>query len=342
MQLRYEQIEQHLQKSLAPLYLISGDVPLLVQETADAIRQAAYQQGFTSRQVFHVEAGFSWQAFTQAADMYSLFSTKELLEIRLYNASPGDSGSKALQRYAERLPKDKLLIITSEKIDASTQKTHWFQALAKTGVYIAIWPIEQAQLPHWIAGRLAKAGLKAEPDAIRLLAERSENNLLAAMQSIEKLHLLYGQEKISLTAMTDAIADSARFDVFALSDTIIQGNGIRIIRMLNNLHQEGIEATLILWALTRELRLLINLLQATTQGILLERAFQEQRIWDKRKPLLRAALHRHTISSLQTLLQLANTADKIIKGMLPGNVWLLLEQIALGIGGVMVVNASKL
>jgi hypothetical protein len=47
-------------RRLAPVYVVSGDDPLLCQEAADAIRGAARQQGFDERQVFSADANFDW------------------------------------------------------------------------------------------------------------------------------------------------------------------------------------------------------------------------------------------------------------------------------------------
>ena len=52
MQLKPEQLAQHLKKGLAPIYFIYGDELLLVQEAADAIRAAARAQGYSEREVF--------------------------------------------------------------------------------------------------------------------------------------------------------------------------------------------------------------------------------------------------------------------------------------------------
>ena len=66
MKLAPAQLAKHLQGALAPVYIISGDDPLLCQEAADAIRAAARQQGFDERQVFAADASFDWGTLLQA------------------------------------------------------------------------------------------------------------------------------------------------------------------------------------------------------------------------------------------------------------------------------------
>ena len=58
MKIRAEQLQSHLSKELLPVYVISGDEPLLAQESADAVRLAARNKGFSGREVFHGEGKF--------------------------------------------------------------------------------------------------------------------------------------------------------------------------------------------------------------------------------------------------------------------------------------------
>lgn len=331
MQLRHEQLTAHLQKQLAPLYLVSGDVPLLVQESCDAIRTAARNQGYAERQVFYVEASFSWQNLLSAADSYSLFSSKQLLELRVNGSTLGDAGHKALQTYVARLPTDKILLIIMGKLESSALRTNWFQALANAGVALQIWPIDKPQLPRWIAERLKVAGLHVEPAGIQLLADYAEGNLLAAQQEIEKLSLIFGAGTIKTDDIADAINDSARFDVFALSDAALQGDRKRTLRILGGLKDEGIEPILVLWALVRELRSLVAQAHALARGGSLDKIMQEQRVWEKRKPLVRSALQRHPLKKLQQLLLQAGNIDRIVKGLDQGNTWNALEDLGLAI-----------
>jgi DNA polymerase-3 subunit delta len=79
MQLKPEQIDAHLRKQLAAVYFISGDEPLRVMESADAVRAAAREQGYDEREVLTVQAGFDWDALTSQAGNLSLFSQRRII-----------------------------------------------------------------------------------------------------------------------------------------------------------------------------------------------------------------------------------------------------------------------
>lgn len=337
MKLSPAQLGKHLQGALAPVYVISGDEPLLCQEAADALRNACRQQGFAERQVFNAEANFDWGNLLQAGASLSLFAEKRLIELRLPSGKPGDKGAAALLEYLGRPPEDTVLLLSLPKLDGSTQKTKWAKALIEgaSSQFIQIWPVDAHQLPQWIRQRLAQAGLSASPDAVDMIAARVEGNLLAAAQEVEKLKLLAEDNQVDAETVQAAVADSARFDVFGLIDAALNGEAAHALRMLEGLRGEGVETPVILWALARELRLLASLAHQHAQGVPLEKAFASARppVWDKRRPLVSKALQRHSSKRWGHLLLQAQQIDAQIKGQAPGNPWSELALLTLQLAG---------
>ncbi|NMX93564.1 MULTISPECIES: DNA polymerase III subunit delta [unclassified Pseudomonas] len=337
MKLAPAQLAKHLQGSLAPVYIVSGDDPLLCQEAADTIRQAARQQGFDERQVFSADASFDWGTLLQAGASMSLFAEKRLLELRLPSGKPGDKGAAALMEYCSRPAEDTLLLISLPKLDGSAQKTKWGKALVEGAQtqFIQIWPVDSSQLPQWIRQRLSQAGLSATQDAVELIAARVEGNLLAAAQEIEKLKLMAEDGQITVETVQGAVADSARFDVFGLVDAILNGEPAHALRMLEGLRGEGVEPPVILWALARELRVLANIALQYSQGTPLDKCFSQPRppIWDKRKPLMSKALQRHSAQRWAQLLLEAQRIDAQIKGQAAGSPWMSLSRLSLLMSG---------
>ncbi|MEX6503408.1 DNA polymerase III subunit delta [Pseudomonas zhanjiangensis] len=337
MKLNPAQLGKHLQGNLAPVYVVSGDEPLLCQEACDAIRAASRQQNFSERQVFNAEANFDWGNLLQAGASLSLFADKRLLELRLPSGKPGDKGAQALLQYLSRPPEDTVLLISLPKLDGSAQKTKWAKALidGPHSQFLQVWPVDAHQLPQWIRQRLAQAGLSASQEAVEMIAVRVEGNLLAAAQEIEKLKLLAEGGQIDAGTVHAAVADSARFDVFGLIDAALGGESAHALRMLEGLRGEGVEPPVILWALARELRLLANIAQQHGQGVPLDKAFSSARppVWDKRRPLLSKALQRHSAARWAQLLLDAQRIDAQIKGQAAGDPWSGLSLLTLAICG---------
>ena len=321
MRIKPEQLSVALKKSLAPVYFISGDEPLQLGEIADAIRKAAKKAGFENREILSAETGFEWNQLAFTADSYSLFADKKIIDLRLPSGTPGIEGSKALIAYCERLPEDTILLVTAGKIAGSALKTKWLEALDKKGVVIQVWPLEGNDLIRWLQQRAEQRGLHIETEGLRILASRIEGNLLAAAQEIEKLYVLYGTANLSSRQISEAVADSSRYDVFKLMDSVLAGSVGRILKVLSGLRSEGVATPIVLWALTREARLLIKMKLALSQGQNREVVFKNNQIWDKRKQLISNALSQLSDNDLNNILVLSAKADRQIKGQESGDAW---------------------
>jgi len=346
MRLKPEQIGAALQKGLAPVYFISGDEPLQLGEVADAVRAAARKAGYDSREVLVADAGFSWHELAESAGSLSIFDDKKIIDLRLPSGTPGAEGSKALIAYCERLSpgmacmpqasrelarrtEDTLLLITAAKMAGASLKSRWFQALDKAGCVIQVWPLDGQDLIRWLQQRMQQRGLQAETEGLKILASRIEGNLLAAAQEIEKLYVLYGEGRLSNQQIFDAVADSSRFDVFKLMDSVLAARVGRIFKILSGLRAEGVAAPVVLWALTREARVLIRIKQALAQGQNRAAVFKNNQIWDKRQQLVSDALSRLGDSDLNSILTLSAKADRQIKGQQQGEPWETLLAVCL-------------
>ncbi len=333
-QLRPDQLAAHLARQLAPAYLLHGDEPLQMAECADAVRARARESGCAERLVFNVDAGFDWDRLAAAAGNLSLFAERRLLEVRLPGGKPGDKGARALREYAAAPPDDAVLLILSGKLEKQARSSQWVKALESAGVGIAIRPVEPARLPAWIGQRMKTRGMRPTAEALQLLAERVEGNLLACHQEIEKLYLLHGAVDIDAGQVADAVTDSARFDLFALIDAALAGQPARVYRMATGLRAEGVEPPLVLWALGRELPALVRMAGDLRRERNLPALLARYRVWDKRKEVVGGALTRLSRPTLEALLRRLAHVDRVAKGRAPGNAWDELVQLLLGVAGI--------
>jgi DNA polymerase-3 subunit delta len=334
MQLKPEQIDAHLRKQLAPIYFISGDEPLRVMEAADAIRAAAREQGYDERDVLTAQAGFDWDSLMSEAGNLSLFSQRRVIDLRLPTGKPGADGSKALRAYAERPPEDTLLLVTAGKLDPAARKSKWVQALDKPGVVVFVWPLKGQEFNAWVAQRMRQRGLQPTADAVTLLSERVEGNLLACVQEIEKLYLLQGEGEVDAGAILALVADNARYDVFGLLDSALAGKAARCVRMLQGLQAEGLVPQIVIWALARELRQLTAMAGSLASGQPVQAVLSQYRVWPaERKSLVAAALRRLSVTQCNALLQHCARVDRISKGQGAGSAWDELLQLTLKLAG---------
>jgi len=333
MKIPFQQLNTQLSKALSTVYFVTGDEPFQLDEACRMIRAAAQQQGFSERQIFHVDRSFDWSLLKAESNNLSLFAEKKLIELRIPTAKPGREGTKALQEYTECLPEDTILLISAGKLEAAQTKSKWLKSLEQAGVLLQIWPIEIGRLPQWIQQRLNLRGLSAPADAIKILADRIEGNLLAADQEFEKLLLLYGEGELSIEQIQSAVSDSARYDIFSFADATLSGDPERVAKLVFGLKAEGVEAVLMLWALQREIRSLYRIQEEMFSGSNLNSAMAAQRVWDKRKPLISRAIQRGSLTKSRKWLHQCQQLDRIIKGQRAGKAWDELLELALQVAG---------
>ncbi len=333
MDLRLNQLPVHLERTLAPIYVIHGDEPLLAIEAGDAIRAAARKAGCDERELLMVEQGFKWDAFMMANANLGLFGGRKLVDLRMPTGKPGVEGAKALEAYAANPNPDHVTLITMGKVDRATQSSAWFSALAAAGVTVAVYPLERVELPQWIAARLARQKQRVARETLAFLADRCEGNLFAAQQEIEKLGLLLPEGELAHDAVEHAVADVARFDVFQLSEAWLDGDAARALKILAALKAEGEGIQLLLWQLGEDLHALASVLEAVAGGTPLATAVRSARVWGKRQGALERAAKRVRPAEVMPLLRALARLDALSKGIGRGDAWDELTAVALTLAG---------
>ena len=312
MKLPVEQVSKHLKNGLAPIYLISGDEPLQVQEVSDAIRKEAKEQGFDERDVLHVDSDFRWSDLKSVSSNLSLFSQKRLIDLRLGSAKTGREGSAALVAYCDNLDPDTLLLIQCAKLDKSQTQSKWVKTIEKAGVFVQAWPLDLAKTQAWIKKRLRSYKLQADDDVIHWLAMMVEGNLLAAHQEVEKLALLFPEGHLSIEQMMDAVEDNSRYTTFVLADAVLLGDVDRAIRILQNLRLEGVNEIQILWALSKDIQTItwFRALAAKRENTQIALSG----VWPSRRSLIERAANRHPYPAWKSLTMACARLDALLKG----------------------------
>jgi DNA polymerase-3 subunit delta len=335
LRLRAEQLPATLARGLAGFYLVSGDEPLLVGETADAIRAAARAAGHADRRVFFIDRGFSWDELRLAAQSLSLFAERRLFELRMPSGKP-DKGAALLAEWAAQAVPDLIFLVITDKLDRKTSDTAWVQAVEKHGVWVPVPPVDSTALPAWLRARAKMLQIEIDPAACQLIVERVEGNLLAAQQELEKLGLLANGEPIGVELVRRSVGDSARYDVFQLGEAAAAGDAARALRILLGLKSEGVEPTLVLWALVRELR---GMWQARDRERL--RSAARGSGWNLAATPSARAIGRLRRLPLAPLLLQASQTDRVIKGLQPGDAWSALTGLTGAFAGALQANADS-
>ena len=322
MQVRVEELAQHLANPLKPIFLVSGEETLLVEEACDQILATARAQGFTERSVHHVETGFKWAELTHDTASMSLFGDRKVLDVRLDPKRFDKAGSEAIREWIDNnaASSETLLLLRTNRLDARQRKAAWFNAIEKAGTVVLIWKVEAQHLPRWIKQRLSVLNLQVEPDALMLLSDRVEGNLLAADQEIKKLAMQDLEQPITLDTMVAALDDTSRFSTFDLLDAVMLKQPQRVIKILSSLKEEGAAPLAILGALTSQLRR-----RGDTRGLP-----------PNRKKVISQFMAR--IQDVAPVLDECAVIDQQVKGQLRGDAWISLEKLLLRLAALRAVE----
>ena len=322
MRITTEQLKAHLAREMRPLYAVYGGETLLALEACDRIRGAARAQGYSEREVLTADSGFRWSELALAGNSQSLFSTRKLLELRVPTGKPGTDGSAALQSYCERLPADTVSLVQLPDVEWRAQKSAWFEALDAAGVLIEARPVPRRALPQWLAGRLKAQEQEADVETLAFIADRVEGNLMAAYQEVQKLSLLFPRGRIGFQHVREAVLDVARYDVFNLGEVMLEGDPVRLSRMLDGLRGEGAAPPLVLWALAEEIRAIGTVMSGVASGKPVQAVMREARIRGAvHQNLMQSSHSRCSAAQVTAALRHAAAIDRMIKGLAKGDVW---------------------
>lgn len=330
MRISTEQLQQHLARELKAVYTVFGEETLLALEATDHVRARARGEGYSERVVLTADSGFRWSELAFAGSAQSLFAARKLLELRIPTGKPGSVGSEAIQAYCEAPPPDTVTLVCLPGLDWRSQKAGWFEALERAGVVIEAKPVSRKALPDWIAGRLGAQKHDADRETLEFIADRVEGNLLAAHQEVQKLALLFPAGKIAYEQVRDAVIDVARYDVFNLGEALLEGDVLHLARMLDGLRGEGVAPPLVLWAIAEEIRAIGRVLEGVSSGLTPPQLWRETRVWGTSHQQLMQRHHRRfNRDQVEAALLHAARADRMVKGLIRGDVWDELLQLAL-------------
>jgi DNA polymerase-3 subunit delta len=333
MELKPEQLAARgASEPLHPVYLIAGPEILRVLEAADAVRAQARAQGIGEREVFDADGrDFDWGQLDASFNAPSLFSARRLVEVRLPGGKPGKEGAEVISAFCANPAPDVVLLITAGEWGKAYQGK-WSDAIARVGVVAVAWAIKPHELPGWIESRLRSKSLRADRDAVQLLAERVEGNLLAAAQEIDKLALLSDGQTLDADRMEALVANAARYDVFRLTDAVLAGQGAQVSRILDGLRAEGDVVAGLMPMIVKELLRTAALARVQAGGGNLAAEMKSQGIWEAKQAPFKRALQRHASPARwDRFVAEASKIDRTAKGRGEGDAWVALERLLLAI-----------
>lgn len=323
-----EQLSAQLREGLRACYLLTGNEPLLLQESADAIRASALAQGFEEHLSFTLDAQTDWDSLFMSCQSLSLFAQRQTLTLQFPENGPNAAIAEQLIKLAPLLHADILLICRMAKLSKAQENSAWFKALSAHAVLVPCQTPEQAQLPRWVVSRAKTLKLDIDDAAVQLLCYCYEGNLLALAQALERLSLQWPDGKLTLPRVEAAVSDAAHFTPYHWVDALLGGKSRRALHILQQLEREESEVAILLRTLQRDLMTLLHLQRHQSQQPL-RTLMDQQRIWQNRRNLFTEALQRLDASRLQQAIHLLMQIELTLKQDYGQSVWPQLQTLSM-------------
>jgi len=287
-------------------WVLHGQEPLLEQNLVDAFR-SSWQSREVERQRYDISSASDWKNVFNALNSLSLFSSQLAIEVH-GNIKPDASGLKLLKSYLQQ-DSDNLLLVVMPKQDASSLKSSFFQTIDANGVNVSLvanYPKDRQQI---LGIEAEKLGIKLANDAWQWLEQHHEHNLLAAKNSLMRVADTFAEvDIIQIDHLYACLQDQSRYSTYDLSDALLNGNLAQSIKIFQYLVASGEPMSLILWSISKEMRLLMQLFEQPQNALQIG-------IWKTKVSLYQQALRRLSPQRFLSWPQLLIRIDAAIKGM---------------------------
>lgn len=302
--------------TLNNLWLITGTEPLLMIEAADAIREKARTLGYEEREVLNASANWDWNQLLESCQAMSLFGSQKIVELRLSSFRPGTKGAEMLSQIGS-FPLDGVILIVSIPYDWSIKKLKWFTSLSSAAQTVMCDTVDAKELPQWFTERLSRQKQSVTVDALKLLCDRCEGNLLAAKQELLKLAYQHPEgTEITADMVESSVTDVSRYDAENLLEATMKGDAAKAIRIVESLQGEGIAIPAFLWMLTDEIRSAARMRAALDDRQDPFTALRSAGVYGVEKQnRVKAAARRCTVKKLTNALALCADIDLLAKGL---------------------------
>lgn len=287
-------------------WVLHGQEPLLEQNLIDAFR-ASWQKQEIERQRFDITSVSDWKTVFNALNSLSLFSSQLAIEVH-GNIKPDANGLKELKSYLQHNEQN-LLLMVMPKQDASSLKTAFFQTIDANGVNVALTANYAKDRQQILTIEAEKLGIKLANDAWQWLEQHHEHNLLAAKNSLMRVSDTFADvDIIQIEHLYSCLQDQSRYTTYDLNDAMLQGNLAQSIKIFQYLIASGEPMSLILWSISKDMRLLMALFEQPQNALQLG-------IWKTKVSLYQQALRRLNPSVFLAWPALLLRIDASIKGL---------------------------
>ncbi|WP_100550528.1 DNA polymerase III subunit delta [Caedibacter taeniospiralis] len=299
-----------------PCYVVTGKEPYQKNKLIEAINQKYKAQNFEilRDQIIAQQYDFLQSNFNS----FSLFSKERLLQLHISKAPDKDAQKLLVDCLSNISANDRFLLIFDD-LTSAQHKAKWFQSIIQNALYVQVWPVNVSEAIRLIKLELSSLAkpVSLTPEALMLLAQKTEGNLFAANQILTLLQH-QSQSHFDEVKLAEYLTNAMNYDVFDLGQSLIEHNLKRSLAILQHLFKEQVDAVLVLWAILKEIRICLTL--ATQDPAAQQQTYIRNNIWQSKQSAYQRLMKKFTKQHYAQFFNQCFAIDLIIKGIEPGNV----------------------
>lgn len=332
-----ENLSTHLNKGLLPIYFLTGQDPLLVDEAKETLIDVASQHEFEEKIEVSVANDTNWDDLFEHVQSMGLFFNRKIIVLNLPEKINVNYQRK-LQQLISLLHSDILVIFHFPKFTRAIENQKWINQINQPFLIVQCQTPERDKLSNWLTYRAKVMELQLDRDVISLLCYSYEGNLLALKQSLQLLQLYFPKQKIKVSQVKEIIEQSSQFTPFQWVDALLEGKIARALRILTFLKNEDTQPIVLLRIIQKELTVLLDISCANLQkinamqplqNVNLRREFDRLNVWQNKRNIYQYAINRFTYRQLFLFFQFLAELERKIKQEFSDEIWIELERFSL-------------
>lgn len=321
MTMDLRKLQQRLESAdPAPLYLLVGDEPFLIQEALQALKYKCLDSGTQdfNLDVFDLETPIG--NVKDAVEMLPMMSTRRLVILRGVEDLK-EKDWEILYPLFERPVESTVFVMTCEEID---RRKKTFKKLQEVSVVVELKRPYENQLAIWIDYLAFRHELKVSRDASQLLKQFVGVNLTELNNEIEKLKSYLGERKeIEAKDVLNVVSQTRIDRIFDLTDAIGRRDCALALQSLANLLDQGQNEVGVLSMITRHIRILANLREGQREGLSGTRLSAKAGIPQFLLSQYQSQVAKWNEDKISQTYQALQDTDRALKSSgLPSHVWL--------------------
>lgn len=331
MLIKQATLTMELKAPFPSLIFLVGQSVFQTNHLADAIKKSWYthcQDDVMLSKVF-AQSDNDWSIVVQESCSNSLFSTATMLDVVFEKKTLGADARRLLEQCVQQINGQTLIVVRAFELPLKQVQMWTTHPLIYV---IATSTPDKKQCLYWLHERLQTITPRFDKDIPLLIFQYTEGNLLASSQVIDHLSLLFDKTSVlTLKEVKELLSNQCHYSLFDLSDACLQGDSLKAIQLIRQSLIDKTEPTLILWLLTQDIRLLMQLEPVANHQSAFRDMAGKLKIWAKRITLYQKACKKFTGKTLADLLHCCYQLDIQIKTNQQTTLWQSLESLALSL-----------